>query len=406
MKEKLSKRVLSLKPSGIREFFAIVKKKPQCISLGVGEPDFITPSPVIHGAMEALREGYTHYTENQGLLSLRKKIASYLEDRYHLSYSPEEEILITVGVSQALELALFSSLNPHEEVLYVEPAYVSYAPLSKIALARPVAIPTFLEEGFKLSPQKLQEKITPKTKLLILNYPSNPTGVVYSYEELLEIAKIVEKEDLLVISDEIYAELTYEKEHIPFSSLPGMKERTALLGGFSKAFAMTGWRIGYLCAPREWLQSALRIHQYSMLCAPVISQIAAEEALSHLEEVNYMREEYKLRKEVLEKALEEMGFSFVKPGGAFYIFARIPSPFSDGLEFAKKLLEEEEVAIVPGEAFGESYKEYVRISYATGLSDIQKAIERMRRFLKKQSYVSFGEEKKVSSKGREVFLDS
>lgn len=381
---RLNETVLNLKPSGIRQFFDLVANRPGCISLGVGEPDFITPAPVIERAIEALRDGYTHYTANQGLLSLREAIAEYLQNEYGLSYNPKSEILITVGVSEALDLALRATLRPKDVVFYPEPAYVSYEPM--ILLSGGIPYPYYLkaEAGFRPNFQELILKKNLSPKVLMINYPANPTGISFQENELQEIRKLALELDLLVISDEIYGELTYEKKHIPLATLPDMKERTLLLGGFSKAFAMTGWRIGYVCGPTEIIQAMTKIHQFSMLCAPTISQIAAEAALKYaLDAKNLMKEAYRQRRDAIVEGFHKMKLHCPTPEGAFYVFVDIRPTRLTSMDFATKLLEEENVAVVPGTAFGKSGEGFIRCSYATSLDEIREALFRINRFVQK-----------------------
>lgn len=383
---KLSSVVQTLKPSGIRQFFDIVATRRDCISLGVGEPDFVTPQVVIDHSIQALRDGYTHYTGNSGLLSLRREIARYLENEYGLSYNPEKEILITVGVSQGVDLAFRALLNPGEGVIYPEPCYVSYDPMIRLAGGTPQRVLATAENNFSLKAENIRGALGTsgaKSKVLFLNYPSNPTGASIGSEELLRIAKLAEEENLIVISDEIYGELNYEGKHIPFPTLPGMKERTLLLGGFSKAFAMTGWRIGYACGDENLIKSMTKIHQYSMLCAPTIGQIAAETALKYaLSERDKMREEYRRRRDLIVKGFNDMGLKCFMPQGAFYVFPDIRSTGKQSMQFATELLEAQNVAVVPGTAFGDSGEGFIRCSYATARKEIEAALTKIAAFVK------------------------
>ena len=380
--DRLNPSVRDLKPSGIRAFFDIVAESKDCISLGVGEPDFISPEPVLESAISAIREGYTHYTANQGNLSLREKISNYLLNEYGLKYDPVDQILITVGVSQGLDLALRSIIKTGDEIIFQSPSYVSYEPIIIIDGGIPKKIKLSLENKFQLSPEMVSEKLTQKSKALLLNYPANPTGASIHKENLAGIAKIAVQQDILVISDEIYAELAYDSPHTPIASLPDMKERTLLLGGFSKGFAMTGWRIGYACGPIKWIEAMLKVHQYSMLCAPTVSQAAAEAALEQaIGHRNYMKEKYRERREEIVAGFRKIGLYCHKPEGSFYVFPQITSTGLSSTEFAHQLLKEKNVAIVPGNAFGEEGEGFIRCSYAASLSDIREAIKRISDFI-------------------------
>ena len=379
----IAERVRLIPPSGIRRFFDLIASMEGIISLGVGEPDFPTPWVIAEAGIRALEKGFTSYTSNYGLLELREEIARYLERRFGVAYDPHAEILITAGVSEGLDLALRALVDPGDEVLIPDPSYVAYIPCTVFAGGVPVSIPTFPEDEFKLKASELERRISPRTKLLILNYPHNPTGTTLSLEDLLPIAELVEREGLLVISDEIYEKLTYDAEHICFSSLPGMRERTVLLGGFSKSYAMTGWRIGYAAAPAEIIEAMMRIHQYTMLCAPIIAQKAAIAALREgEEEAARMKEEFDRRRKLLVSGLNEIGLECFEPKGAFYAFPSIrKTPFT-AMEFAERLLIEAKVVVVPGSAFGECGEGHVRVCYATSLTEIEEALERMYRFLR------------------------
>lgn len=377
----LSKVVQSLKPSGIRTFFDIVQTRKDCISLGVGEPDFVSPQVVIDYSIQALRDGYTHYTGNSGLLSLRKEIALYLEREYGLSYNPEKEILITVGVSQGVDLAFRSLLNPGEGVLYSEPCYVSYDPMIRLAGGEPQKIIATKETNFSLTAEVIENaanQTQTQSKLLFLNYPSNPTGASISREELMRIGELATKHNWIVISDEIYGELSYETKHIPFATLEGMKERTVHLGGFSKAFAMTGWRIGYACGNENVIKAMTKIHQYSMLCAPTLAQIAAEAALKYaIDERDKMLDEYRMRRDLIVRGFNNMGLECFNPQGAFYVFPDIRRTKKTSMQFATDLLEAQNVAVVPGTAFGDSGEGFIRCSYATGRKEIEEALRKI-----------------------------
>lgn len=378
----ISSVVQDLKPSGIRQFFDIVATRKDCISLGVGEPDFVTPQVVIDHSIQALRDGYTHYTGNAGLLSLRREIARYLEKEYGLSYNAEKEILITVGVSQGVDLAFRAILNAGDGVLYPEPCYVSYDPMIRLAAGVPQRVLATAENDFSLKAQNIRDALEPNSKALFLNYPSNPTGASIGKDELLNIAKLADEKNLIVISDEIYGELSYEEKHIPFPTLPGMKERTLLLGGFSKAFAMTGWRIGYACGDENLIRAMTKIHQYSMLCAPTLAQIAAETALRYaLSDRDKMRDEYRLRRDLIVKGFNDMGLKCFMPQGAFYVFPDIRSTGKTSMDFAKDLLEAQNVAVVPGTAFGASGEGFIRCSYATARKEIEAALTKIAAFV-------------------------
>lgn len=385
---KLSPVVQSLKPSGIREFFDIVATRKDCISLGVGEPDFVSPQVIIDHSIQALRDGYTHYTGNAGFLSLRKEISKYLEKEYGISYNPEKEILITVGVSQGVDLAFRALLNPGDGVIYPEPCYVSYDPMIRLAGGVPQKVLATEATDFALPAENISKVIDSagaKSKVLFLNYPSNPTGASLGKAELSKIAAVAEKNNLLVISDEIYGELNYEEKHTPFSSLPGMRERTLLLGGFSKAFAMTGWRIGYACGDENLIKAMTKIHQYSMLCAPTLGQIAAETALKYaVADRDRMRDEYRLRRDLIVKGFNDMGLKCFMPQGAFYVFPDIRSTGKTSMQFAKDLLEAQNVAVVPGTAFGDSGEGFIRCSYATARKEIEAALTKIAAFVSKK----------------------
>lgn len=380
--KKLCSNILALPPSGIRVFFDIVASKKDVISLGVGEPDFVTPQIIVNTAIESLRNGYTYYTGNAGLISLRRAISEYLKENYEVEYDPDHEILITVGVSQGIDLALRSIINPGDEVIYTSPAYVSYSPMIQLAGGQPVGVSTNFEEKFILKSEDLGKVCNPKSKVLMLNYPSNPTGVSYQKSDIEKIANIAQKNDLLVISDEIYADLTYDYKHTAISSLPGMRERTVLLGGFSKNFAMTGWRIGYAAGPKEWVKTMLKIHQYSMLCAPTMSQMAAESALKlALHERDKMKDTYAKRRDLIVSGVKRIGLETVMPDGAFYIFPSVKNTKLSSMEFAEGLLEKENVAVIPGTAFGREGEGFIRCCYATSTENIKKALEKIDRFV-------------------------
>ncbi|WP_264740683.1 aminotransferase [Cytobacillus firmus] len=383
-KSYLSKTVEELKPSGIRRFFDLAAGMEGVISLGVGEPDFITPWSVREAAILSLEQGYTSYTANAGLMELREEIAGYMQKGFGVSYSSRSEIIVTVGASQALDIALRAILDPGDEVIVVEPSFVSYVPLVVLAGGVPVQVQTLKENGFKILPEQLEKVITDRTKAIILCSPNNPTGTMLSGGELEAIAKIAEKYDLLVLSDEIYAELAYDGEYTSFAAISGMKKRTILISGFSKGFAMTGWRLGFVCAPETISQAMLKIHQYAMMCAPTMAQFAALEALkTGRSDVEDMKKSYKRRRNYFVQSLNELGLTCHVPGGAFYAFPSIESTGLSSEEFAEKLLLEEKVAVVPGNIFGESGEGHVRCSYATSMELLQEAIKRIGLFLKR-----------------------
>lgn len=380
---KLSKRVEDIAPSGIRAFFDLVLGMKDVISLGVGEPDFITPWNIREKAIYSLEQGFTSYTSNKGLGELRQGISSFLKHRYSLDYDPEEEILVTVGVSEALDLAVRAILNPGDGVLVQDPSYVSYGAVSYLAGGKPVYYKTSAENGFKAKAKQINHHVRSDTKVLILNYPSNPTGASYTKRELEDIAKVVARKNLLVITDEVYDELSYDFKHTPFATLKGMKKNTVYLNGFSKSYAMTGFRLGYACGPREIIAAMTKIHQYTMLCASIISQMAAIEALKNgLKSVEGMRKEYKRRRDFVVEGLNNLGLFCHKPQGAFYVFPAIKNTGLSSLEFAEKLLKQEKVAVVPGTAFGRSGEGYIRISYASSFENLKEALSRIKSFLK------------------------
>ncbi|MBI5384052.1 MAG: aminotransferase class I/II-fold pyridoxal phosphate-dependent enzyme [Verrucomicrobia bacterium] len=368
--------------SGIREFFDIVASQKDVISLGVGEPDFVTPWHIREAAIYALERGKTSYTSNLGLLRLREVLAAHLAEKFHVAYDPKSQILIAVGVSEAMDLAFRAILNPGDEVIYHEPCYVSYAPGIVMAHAVPVAVSCRPEDNFAVRAENIEKVITPRSKALVLNFPTNPTGGTMTRAELEKIAAVVQRHNLLVITDEIYAELTFEGEHVSIASLPGMLERTIFLHGFSKAYAMTGFRIGYACGPAELVEAMMKVHQYSMLCASIISQEAAVEAIQSGEpDTVRMGEQYKLRRNFIVGAFNEMGLPCHLPRGSFYAFPCIKSTGLGSKEFAVRLLEEEKVACVPGSAFGPTGEGFLRCCFATSLEQIKVATERMARFV-------------------------
>ena len=379
--------VAAIPRSGIREFFDLVQSHPNVISLGVGEPDFKTPWHIREAAIYALERGHTSYTPNLGLLKLREAISRHLASHFSVQYDPKNQILITVGVSEALDIALRAVLNPGDEVLYHEPCYVSYAPSVALAHGRAIPIPCRAADGFRLNADAIEKVLTPRSKVLLLNFPTNPTGGTMTREDLVKVAALVQRRNLLVITDEIYAELTYEGTHTSIASLPGMADRTLFLHGFSKAYAMTGFRIGYACGPAELVEAMMRIHQYSMLCASIISQEAALEAIQAGEpDTAEMRDAYRLRRNYVVSAFNSLGLTCHKPQGSFYAFPSIQSTGLSSHEFAWTLLKEEEVACVPGNAFGDSGEGYVRCCFATSLEQLQIAVERMGRFVQRHRH--------------------
>lgn len=385
MRDFVNKRVSALKPSGIRKFFDLAAGKDDIISLGVGEPDFITPWNIRDAGISALKRGYTQYTSNKGLPRLREKISEYLKKRFNVKFSAEQTI-ITVGASEAIDLVLRTIVDVGDEILIPDPSYVSYAPCVELAGGVPVSVETDGKNGFKLTPENLEKAITNKTKALIFPYPNNPTGGVMEKEFIEKIIPIILKHDLLVISDEIYAELTYGQKHCSIASFSQMQDRVVLINGFSKAFAMTGWRVGYVCAPTNLMQNMLKIHQYAIICAPIFSQYAALEGLQlglydNFSSVEQMKEEYDNRRKFMFNAFSKMGLSCFEPKGSFYIFPCIKSLNMTGEEFAVQLLEQKKVAVVPGSAFGEFGKYYVRCSYAYSMKNLLEAIEKIKEFI-------------------------
>jgi aminotransferase len=378
----LAHHVIGLKPSGIRKFFDIVATMKDVISLGIGEPDFVTPEPIIEAGIKALRAGETHYTSNAGLFELRQAITDHIYKTYNVEYNPKTEAIITVGVSEALYLSMTALLNPGEEVIIPTPCFVSYQAEVILAGGVPVEIPTFVEDGFQVKPERLKAAINTRTKAILLGYPNNPTGAVYSREILLEIARIAAEHDLIVISDELYDQLVYGIQHVCFPSLPGMQPRTILLGGFSKNYAMTGWRAGFACGPAEIIQGLVRVHQYTIMSAPTMSQLAALEAIQNGSSfVAQMREEYDRRRKLIVSGLNRLGLPTFEPHGAFYAFPNVAVTGMDDATFAQKLLEEERVAVVPGNSFGAGGEGFVRCSYATAYEKIEEALRRMENFM-------------------------
>lgn len=382
MRDPLSKTITTIKPSGIRKFFDIVSEMDDAISLGVGEPDFDTPWHIRDEGIYSLEKGRTFYTSNAGLKELRVEIANYLDRRFGLNYHPEQEMLITVGGSEAIDIAMRAMLDPGDEVLIPQPSYVSYVPCAVLANGVPVIIELKAENEFRLTAEELEAAITPKTKLLVLPFPNNPTGSVMERKDLETIAKVIEKYDLYVLSDEIYAELTYLEKHVSIASLPGMKERTILISGFSKSHAMTGWRLGYACGPAVIIKQMLKIHQFAIMCAPTTSQYAAVEAMKNGDaDVAMMREEYNGRRRYLMKRFKDMGLECFEPFGAFYAFPCIKEFGMTSDEFATRLLNAKKVAVVPGAAFGDCGEGFLRISYAYSLDDLKEALDRVEEFI-------------------------
>ena len=377
----IADRVSRIEGSGIRKFFDIAQRMEDAISLGVGEPDFVTPWSIREACIFSLEKGYTSYTSNWGLLELREALSDKIYKENGVYYDPEGELLITTGVSEAFDLALRALINPGDEVIIHEPSYVSYKPCTVFASGTPVCVDTRVEEEFKLSAERLRESITDKTKAVILSYPNNPTGAALSRKELEEIADVANTHDLIVISDEIYGKLRYEGEHTCFSSLNGMEERTILLNGFSKAYAMTGWRIGYAAGKREIIEAMMKIHQYIMLCAPITAQMAAMEALRSVDETDRMVSDYNRRRRLMVAGLRDLGLSCFEPKGAFYTFPSINSTGLTSEEFAERLLMEEKVVVIPGSVFGACGEGFLRCAYAVSQHEIKEAIERMGRFL-------------------------
>lgn len=380
----LSQRVAGLKPSGIRKFFDIVATMKDVISLGIGEPDFTTPEPIIQAGVRALHAGETHYTSNAGLIELRQAIAARLEQLYRIAYDPASELIVTVGVSEALYAALTAVLDPGDEVIIPTPCFVAYQAEVILAGGTPIELPTFAVDNFQVRPESLRAAITPRTKALLIGYPNNPTGAAGVREVLLEIAKIAEAYDLVVISDELYDRLVYGTQHVCFPAFPGMRKRTILLGGFSKNYAMTGWRAGYAAAPADILRGLLRVHQYTIMSAPTMSQAAALEAINNGDEyVEQMRQEYDRRRKLIVGGLNELGLPTFEPLGAFYAFPNITASGMSDEEFSQKLLEEEKVAVVPGSAFGAGGAGFVRCSYATAYEKIEEALHRIDHFMRR-----------------------
>lgn len=384
MRNPLADKIVDIKPSGIRKFFDIVSEMEDAISLGVGEPDFDTPWHIRDEGIYSLEKGRTFYTSNAGLKELKLEIAKYIKRTQNTEYDADHEVIVTVGGSEAIDIALRAMINPGEEVLIPQPSYVSYEPCAILADAVPVIIELKAENEFRLTAQELRDAITDKTKILILPFPNNPTGAIMEQKDLEEIAEVIREKDIFVISDEIYAELTYKGKHVSIVSLPGMKERTVLINGFSKSYAMTGWRLGYACAPKEIMEQMIKIHQFAIMCAPTTSQYAAVEALRNGDEdVAQMRESYNQRRRFLMHSFQEMGLECFEPYGAFYVFPSIKEFGMTSDEFANRLLKEEKVAVVPGTAFGDCGEGFLRISYAYSLENLKIALEKINAFVER-----------------------
>ena len=382
---RISNRVDELAPSGIRAFFDLVLVMKDVISLGVGEPDFVTPWHVRARAIESLEGGYTSYTSNKGMIELRSAIAAFLKKRHQLSYDPQEEILITVGVSEALDLVMRAVLNPGDKILIPEPCYVAYGPVVELAGGEAIFLKTTVETGFKVTPRQIDEAAGYGVRGILFGYPCNPTGASYTKKELVEIAKVVKKHDMLVISDEVYDELTYDFEHTPMATLPQMRDRVIYLNGFSKSYAMTGFRIGYVCGPADIVGAMTKIHQYTILCAPITGQMAAIAALNNAAaDVQAMKKEYDRRRRFIVGALNDIGMTCHMPQGAFYVFPSVKVTGESAMDFAKNLLLKQKVALVPGVAFGPCGEQYVRISYASSYDNLKEAVARIEKYLKKK----------------------
>lgn len=383
----LSDKAKTIEPSGIRKFFDIVGEMKGAISLGVGEPDFVTPWHIRSTGIHALERGHTHYTSNAGLIELRREIVNYLERRVGLEYRAEDEVIVTVGGSEAIDLCIRALVNPGDEVLIPEPCFVCYKPCTILAGGVPVPIVTKAEDKFKLTPEQLKQAITPRTKLLILPYPNNPTGGIMTREDLEKIAQVLRGTNIMVLSDEIYAELTYGRKHVSIANIDGMKERTVIVNGFSKSYAMTGWRLGFAAGPREVMTTMLKIHQYVIMSSPTTSQYAAIDALKNGDEdIERMKEEYDCRRRVIVDGFNQMGLTCFEPEGAFYVFPSIQSTGLTSDAFSEKLLYTEKVAVVPGTAFGKSGEGFIRCSYAYSIKSIQQALERIGRFIHSRAW--------------------
>ncbi|WP_444684101.1 aminotransferase [Alkalicoccus luteus] len=379
---KLSRAVESIQPSGIRRFFDMASSMENIISLGVGEPDFTTPWNVREASIHSLESGRTSYTANAGLIELREAISDYMLERFDVHYRPDDEVIVTVGASEGIDIALRSVVDPGDDVLIVEPCFVSYAPLVSMAGGQPIPVPTFMKDDFQVTLETLEEKVTPKTKALMISFPNNPTGGVMGREDLEKLRSFIIEHDLVVLSDEIYAELSYDQEHVSTAAIEGLKERTILISGFSKSFAMTGWRVGYVCAPAVYAAAMLKIHQYAMMCASTMAQYAALEALTNgRQEMEEMITSYRQRRNFFVKSLREAGLSCHTPGGAFYAFPSITASGLTSEQFAEQLLLEQHVAVVPGHVFGEGGEGHIRCSYAASMAQLEEAVDRIAVFM-------------------------
>ena len=379
----LSKKIMGIKPSGIRKFFDIVEEMKDCVSLGVGEPDFVTPWHIREAGIRSLEQGHTHYTSNWGLASLREEIANYMQRRFSLTYDPKGEIVVTVGGSEAIDMCIRSIIDNGDEVLIPEPSFVCYSPITTLAGGVPVILETRAENEFRLTAEDITAAITEKTKLLILPYPNNPTGAIMEKADLEKIAEVLRDKDILILSDEIYCELSYGSSHCSIANIDGMKEKTIIINGFSKAFAMTGWRLGYACGPKEIISQMTKVHQFAIMSAPTTSQYAAIEAMKNSDDdVEYMKNEYNKRRRLLVSSLRSMGFDCFEPLGAFYVFPSIKKFGLSSEEFCERLLIEQKCAVIPGNAFGDVGEGFVRISYAYSMESIKIALERIEKFIK------------------------
>jgi aminotransferase len=384
MRNFIAKRIDSVPPSGIRRFFDIAATMKDVISLGIGEPDFVTPTPILRAGIHSLRLGDTHYTSNSGTRELRDAVSVMMKHLYDVSYDPEEEILITVGASEALHLALSAVLDPGDEVIVPEPCFVAYTPEVVFAGGVPVTVPTYVKNNFQVTGEEIEKAVTPRTKAILIGYPNNPTGAVMSEENLVHVGEVARKHDLLIISDELYSRLVYHREHVCVPSLPDLRQRTVLVNGFSKGYAMTGWRLGFVMAPAELMGAMRKIHQYTIMSAPTMSQAAGLEAIVHGEHyVKEMVAEYDRRRELLIQGLNSLGLDCFEPQGAFYAFPSVAKTGMDDGQFSEALLREEQVAVVPGSAFGPSGKGFVRICYATAYEKIEQALDHMKRFMRR-----------------------
>jgi aminotransferase len=384
MRNFIAKRIQSVPPSGIRRFFDIAATMKDVISLGIGEPDFVTPTPILRAGIHSLRLGDTHYTSNSGTLELRQAISVQMKHLYDVSYDPEDEILITVGASEALHLALSAILDSGDEVIVPEPCFVAYTPEVVFADGVPVTVPTYVRNNFQVTGEEIEKAVTPRTKAILIGYPNNPTGAVMSRANLERVGEVAQKHDLLIISDELYSRLVYHREHVCVPTLPGLRERTILVNGFSKGYAMTGWRLGYVAAPKELMAAMRKIHQYTIMSAPTVAQAAGLEAVLHGE--YYVREmlaEYDRRRELLVQGLNSLGLDCFEPQGAFYAFPSVAKTGMDDEQFSEALLREEQVAVVPGSAFGPSGRGFVRLCYATAYEKIEQALDHMKRFMRR-----------------------